>query len=395
MTPGGMRRQLFWQQRRWAFCFASSCLISALRVVISLSKTVSGFSVWNRVHDQQQRYRFDFSAGLTVAFFLLLLTRLSPDNIQLLEIFQLILAGIGGGFVLAAETAKRPATAELPVMRTGGHCGGNACGKTCLCQFIDPAVTPKKRSYLTILNFGYSMPFKALPVLLSGFTLRDNPAAEIHRICCVCFYLNRESMGKLTLCLSENGGMRRKLRWKQPWLRARPAVFEPAHRYTSALWSLLLTSRSYCPQCCKIMPFVSKHPIISLVWIRVTDFSHHRTDCQGLFSKVKTIPRSTAIALINKEEAIVVDTVCGTISAVVISLTRSSRRRELKQQPRWSGKTQKPSCYPGFRQRWRLVKPAESLLKAGLNVYLCWRRPPAGPVITHRFPAAKMKSSKG
>lgn len=72
----------------------------------------------------------------------------------------------------------------------------------------------------------------------------------------------------------------------------------------------------------EIMPFVSKHPIISLVWVALL-ISVIVLTVKGLFSKVKTIPRSTAIALMNKEEAIVVDTRTGTISAVVISLTRS------------------------------------------------------------------------
>ncbi|EBR0130833.1 rhodanese-like domain-containing protein, partial [Salmonella enterica subsp. enterica serovar Ajiobo] len=57
----------------------------------------------------------------------------------------------------------------------------------------------------------------------------------------------------------------------------------------------------------EIMPFVSKHPIISLVWVALL-ISVIVLTVKGLFSKVKTIPRSTAIALINKEEAIVVDT---------------------------------------------------------------------------------------
>lgn len=57
----------------------------------------------------------------------------------------------------------------------------------------------------------------------------------------------------------------------------------------------------------EIMPFVSKHPILSLAWIAllvaviVITFSSR-------FSKVKEASRGEATRLINKEDAVVVDT---------------------------------------------------------------------------------------
>lgn len=118
----------------------------------------------------------------------------------------------------------------------------------------------------------------------------------------------------------------------------------------------------------EIMPFVSKHPIISLVWVALL-ISVIVLTVKGLFSKVKTIPRSTAIALINKEEAIVVDTRTGDdfrrghiIDAV--NLTPS----EIKDNN--LGEVEKHKNRPVIlvsANGMELVKPAESLLKAGFE----------------------------
>ena len=118
----------------------------------------------------------------------------------------------------------------------------------------------------------------------------------------------------------------------------------------------------------EIMPFVSKHPIISLVWVALL-ISVIVPTVKGLFSKVKTIPRSTAIALINKEEAIVVDTRTrddfrrGHIIDAV-NLTPS----EIKDNN--LGEVEKHKNRPVIlvsANGMELVKPAESLLKAGFE----------------------------
>ncbi len=118
----------------------------------------------------------------------------------------------------------------------------------------------------------------------------------------------------------------------------------------------------------EIMPFVSKHPIISLVWVALL-ISVIVLTVKGLFSKVKTIPRSTAIALINKEEAIVVDTRTrddfrrGHIIDAV-NLTPS----EIKDSN--LGEVEKHKNRPVIlvsANGMELVKPAESLLKAGFE----------------------------
>ncbi|EOZ4596107.1 rhodanese-like domain-containing protein [Morganella morganii] len=118
----------------------------------------------------------------------------------------------------------------------------------------------------------------------------------------------------------------------------------------------------------EIMLFVSKHPIISLVWVALL-ISVIVLTVKGLFSKVKTIPRSTAIALINKEEAIVVDTRTrddfrrGHIIDAV-NLTPS----EIKDNN--LGEVEKHKNRPVIlvsANGMELVKPAESLLKAGFE----------------------------
>lgn len=57
----------------------------------------------------------------------------------------------------------------------------------------------------------------------------------------------------------------------------------------------------------EIMPFVSRHPILSLAWIALLVAVIVMT-FKSRFSKVKEIARGEAIRLINKEEAVVVDT---------------------------------------------------------------------------------------
>ena len=57
----------------------------------------------------------------------------------------------------------------------------------------------------------------------------------------------------------------------------------------------------------EIMPFVSRHPILSPAWIALLVAVIVMT-FKSRFSKVKEIARGEAIRLINKEEAVVVDT---------------------------------------------------------------------------------------
>lgn len=57
----------------------------------------------------------------------------------------------------------------------------------------------------------------------------------------------------------------------------------------------------------EIMPFVSRHPILSLAWIGLLVAVIVMT-FKSRFSKVKEISRGEATRLINKEDAVVVDT---------------------------------------------------------------------------------------
>lgn len=57
----------------------------------------------------------------------------------------------------------------------------------------------------------------------------------------------------------------------------------------------------------EIMQFVSKHPILSLAWIALLVAVIVMT-FKSSFSKVKEITRGAATRLINKEDAVVVDT---------------------------------------------------------------------------------------
>ncbi|HCM64423.1 MAG: rhodanese-like domain-containing protein [Morganella sp. (in: enterobacteria)] len=118
----------------------------------------------------------------------------------------------------------------------------------------------------------------------------------------------------------------------------------------------------------EIMPFVSKHPIISLVWVALLVAVILLT-FKGMFSKVKIIPRSTAIILINKEEAIVVDTRTrddfrrGHIIDAV-NLTPS----EIKDNN--LGEVEKHKSRPVIlvsANGMDLGKPAESMIKAGFE----------------------------
>ncbi|MDU4091713.1 MAG: rhodanese-like domain-containing protein [Pantoea sp.] len=57
----------------------------------------------------------------------------------------------------------------------------------------------------------------------------------------------------------------------------------------------------------EIMQFASNHPILCLAWVALLVLVLVAT-FKGMFSKVKTISRGEATRLINKEDAVVVDT---------------------------------------------------------------------------------------
>lgn len=57
----------------------------------------------------------------------------------------------------------------------------------------------------------------------------------------------------------------------------------------------------------EIMQFVSAHPILSLAWIALF-FMLITTTIKGRFSKIKEISHDAATGLINKENALIVDT---------------------------------------------------------------------------------------
>ena len=106
----------------------------------------------------------------------------------------------------------------------------------------------------------------------------------------------------------------------------------------------------------EIMPFVSRHPILSLAWIALLVAVIVMT-FKSRFSKVKEIARGEAIRLINKEEAVVVDTRSrddfrrGHL-ANAINLTAS----EIKTAAWASWKTQNAADHRRVRQRHRLPR---------------------------------------
>lgn len=106
----------------------------------------------------------------------------------------------------------------------------------------------------------------------------------------------------------------------------------------------------------EIMQFVSKHPILSLAWIGLLVAVIVMT-FKSRFSKVKEIARGEATRLINKEDAVVVDTRSrddfrkGHL-ANAINLTAS----EIKRQPGRTGKTQGSANHRGLRQRHRVPR---------------------------------------
>ncbi|MCL2893534.1 rhodanese-like domain-containing protein [Brenneria tiliae] len=56
----------------------------------------------------------------------------------------------------------------------------------------------------------------------------------------------------------------------------------------------------------EIMPFISKHPILSVAWVALLVAVIVLT-VKSKFSKVKDVARGEAIQLINKEDAVIVD----------------------------------------------------------------------------------------
>lgn len=107
----------------------------------------------------------------------------------------------------------------------------------------------------------------------------------------------------------------------------------------------------------EIMPFVSRHPILSLAWIALLVAVIVMT-FKSRFSKVKEIARGEAIRLINKEEAVVVDTrsrddfrrghLANAINLTASEIKNGSFGR--------AGKTQSAADHRRVRQRHRLPR---------------------------------------
>lgn len=117
----------------------------------------------------------------------------------------------------------------------------------------------------------------------------------------------------------------------------------------------------------EIMPFVSRHPILSLAWIALLVAVIVMT-FKSRFSKVKEIARGEAIRLINKEEAVVVDTRSrDDFRRGHRQRHQPDRQRNQKRQPGRAGKHKAQPiivvCANGTASR----EPAENLSKAGFE----------------------------
>lgn len=121
----------------------------------------------------------------------------------------------------------------------------------------------------------------------------------------------------------------------------------------------------------EIMQFVSRHPILSLAWVALLVAVIFMT-FKSRFSKVKEIARGEATRLINKEDAVVVDTRSredfrkGHI-ANAINLTASEiKNGSLGELEKHKAQPVIVVCVNGTTSR----EPAENLSKAGFeNVY--------------------------
>ncbi|MCA7011944.1 rhodanese-like domain-containing protein [Dickeya dadantii] len=118
----------------------------------------------------------------------------------------------------------------------------------------------------------------------------------------------------------------------------------------------------------EIMPFISRHPILSVAWIALLVAVIVLT-VKSKLSKVKEVARGEAIQLINKEDAVVVDTRNrddyrrGHIAGAINLLPNDIKNGSLSELEKHKAQPVIVVCANGMASR----EPAENLLKAGFE----------------------------
>lgn len=118
----------------------------------------------------------------------------------------------------------------------------------------------------------------------------------------------------------------------------------------------------------EIMPFVSRHPILSLAWVVLLVLVIVLT-FKSKFSKVKDVARTEAIRLINKEDAVVVDLRTreeyrrGHIASSINLLPNDIKNGSLGELEKHKAQPVIVVCANGMSSR----QPAEQLFNAGFT----------------------------
>ncbi|ADN00521.1 rhodanese-like domain-containing protein [Dickeya dadantii] len=118
----------------------------------------------------------------------------------------------------------------------------------------------------------------------------------------------------------------------------------------------------------EIMPFISRHPILSVAWIALLVAVIVLT-VKSKLSKVKEVARGEAIQLINKEDAVVVDTRNrddyrrGHIAGAINLLPNDIKNGSLSELEKHKAQPVIVVCANGMASR----EPAENLFKAGFE----------------------------
>ncbi|NIG88751.1 MAG: rhodanese-like domain-containing protein [Serratia symbiotica] len=118
----------------------------------------------------------------------------------------------------------------------------------------------------------------------------------------------------------------------------------------------------------EIMPFVSKHPILSLAWIALL-VSVIIITFKSRFSKVKEVSRGEATRLINKEDALVVDIRSrddfykGHLANAINFTANAIKSGNLDDLEKYKARPIIVVCANGIASR----EPAENLNKSGFN----------------------------
>ncbi|ANE75641.1 rhodanese-like domain-containing protein [Dickeya solani] len=118
----------------------------------------------------------------------------------------------------------------------------------------------------------------------------------------------------------------------------------------------------------EIMPFISRHPILSVAWIALLVAVIVLT-VKSKLSKVKEVARGEAIQLINKEEAVVIDTRNrddyrrGHIAGAINLLPNDIKNGSLSELEKHKAQPVIVVCANGMASR----EPAENLFNAGFE----------------------------